>query len=65
MESAFEGDDARWFVQPPVSLSESKINRAVQFSLHYPDDKERLISIMENIITNKGEFKPETETFPE
>lgn len=54
IESAFEGGDGAFNV--PVDQAKKKSVLAWHDSL--PDDKKRLVAIMENIIENNGTFKP-------
>ncbi len=53
IETAFEGDTFGW----NKSLSDNYIRRAKRFFYNY-SNKDRLIAICENIIENKGTFKP-------
>jgi hypothetical protein len=54
IEFTFEGGMGAFYFYDNSSTAE----RAYAFYEQYPDDKDRLIAIMKNIIKNKGIFKP-------
>lgn len=63
IEKAFESDLAGTFISQDYLENEGliksrEISAAKRFRDQYDYEQERLIAIMENIIANKGEFKP-------
>lgn len=54
IEFTFEGGMGAFYFYD----NSSTVERAYAFHEQYPDDKDRLIAIMKNIIKNKGIFKP-------
>jgi len=54
IESAFESGD---FNELRI-VSQGNIELSINFGSQYTEPKERLVAIMENIVKNKGTFKP-------
>lgn len=59
IETAFEGSQyLEEYEGKSISFSQKEYDRAVDFNMDYDDSDERLIAICQNIIDNKGTFKP-------
>lgn len=59
IESAFEQNQAFYPGKDRLTKQgERNASKAVSFGEKYKDDSERLVAIMQNIINNRGEFKP-------
>lgn len=59
IEASFEGGDYLQVLETTkFRLTEEEIDKCVDFYYNFKDSKKRLIAIMENIISNKGTFKP-------
>lgn len=54
IECAFEGDDDF----TAGGSSQDARDRAIRFGERSEDDRDRLVSIMQNIVRNKGSFRP-------
>jgi hypothetical protein len=58
IETAFEGHSAFRELRDDTPTQDDLIHRALKFHNRYKKDKTRLRAIMQNVIDNKGEFKP-------
>lgn len=59
IESAFEGSQYLYsYDGKSINLKEDEYDRAIQYYDNYSDENQRLIAICENIVENKGTFKP-------
>lgn len=54
IESAFEGKEYIW----NVNISRENCRKCINFYDKHEHDKDRLLAICENIVKNKGTFKP-------
>jgi hypothetical protein len=57
IEAAFE-DEGSQLIKPYPANSASDLKAAKKFRLSFTNEKERAIQIFQNIIDNKGKFKP-------
>lgn len=61
IEAAFEKRDCSFFanyLKSPADTTYEERCKAYEFGDNFNDDNDRLVAIMQNIIDNKGEFKP-------